>query len=139
MMMYQFQRVVIIIMILIVLVFTPVWSQEEAGPVDKWKGEVRIDGGRPDPVTFDVRRDKGSYEILSIKYIDEDDPIKNFLWSKDIISFTWNLENSDVNCVLRKQDEAKYAGDCKFADSETSLGMTVIPKIKQESSEEPAE
>ena len=64
MMMYQFQRVVIIIMTLIVLVFTPVWSQEEAGPVDKWKGEVRIDWGRPDPVTFDVRRDKGSYEIL---------------------------------------------------------------------------
>jgi hypothetical protein len=132
MMICQFRRVMLVVLSLIVLVCTSVWSQEEADHEIEWLGELERDGVPHRFVTFDVRQNNGDYKILSFreKGTDDDNPVTDFLWGKeDIIYFTWN-PGMPVRCKLHKIDEKKYAGECNFSDSDTPYTITVSTKGK---------
>ena len=131
--MVQSRRLALVIMSCMALAFSFASGQEpEASLVEAWKGRLLMNGKRPVSVVFKIKRNQVAFTIFTMVYKGKDFPVTEFSLVEDAMSFTWNPGKSETHCLLHKQKDKGYVGDCQTSDSETKIGLMVYPQVPKE-------
>ena len=117
-------------------IVSPGWSQEPENGIESiWKGELRLPEKRPESVSFKIANKEESFQILSMKYKSKIYEIQDFAFSQDSLLFNWQPGEVTSNCELKQEGQNSYSGNCRFSDSEKTLGMTIWIPITTEGQE----
>lgn len=89
-----------------------------------WTGTIAPPGSNPFDVTYDVVV-KGDTLTITVHAPPGDRPFHDIKTSENELTF-WFEPGPRVDCVLAKQEDGSYAGDC--VDRDGSVGhLTMVP------------
>lgn len=96
--------------------------------IEEWIGTLKRPGKRLEHVTFKVKRTERRLYFLGIVYLETFFKFREHNTKGEIHTFLWTPGKTDVNCLLHKQEDGSYVGECQFTDSSSrSLKLALRP------------